>query len=129
MGGRSEEKLTGRNSQLGILGNLSGDVTCSAERCMRNENASLMMIAWSRADRGADDHAVCGYEVVPWVNLLPLSGTNSTPIVMKTPLLHHATGRRLLLDSAAADRAHRYFLEDGETYCCARIAARITRTN
>ena len=76
-------------------------------------------------------HAVCGYELVPWVNLLPLSGTNSTPIVMKKPLLlvHYATGRRLLLDSAAAARAHRYFLEDGETYCCARIAARIIRTN
>ena len=71
------------------------------------------------------DHAVRDYEVAPWVNLLPLSGTNSTPIVMKKPLLHFATGRRLLLDSAAAARAHRCFLEDGETYCCVRIASRI----
>ena len=73
------------------------------------------------------DHAVRGSEVAPWANLLPLSGTNSMPIVMKKPLLlaHFATGRRLLLDSAAAARAHRYFLEDGETYCCVRIASRI----
>lgn len=78
-----------------------------------------------------EHHAVRGYEVAPWVNLLPLSGTKSTPIVMKKPLLlaHYATGRRFFLDSAATDRAHRYFPEDGETYCCVRIAARIIRAN